>query len=79
MISRRTSTLLFTDLSKNTEFTDVTLACKDGHQARGTESHLVRFQLFLSEVSEKEQPYTPTELHDRNKVIEDLLAIVDFL
>ena len=55
----------FGNLREDKDFSDVTLACEDGHQL-GDPGCL---KSILSEASQTEQTSPPSNLYERNKVI----------
>merc|ERR1712129_371537 len=70
--------LSFGSLSKNTEFSDVTLVCEDGKQVKAHKVVLAStcpfFKNFL-----KNNPHPQTLIHMRGVKSADLIAIIDFL
>ena len=68
----------FVDLAKDTDFTDVTLACQDGHQVEAHKVILATSSPFFKNLLKKNKHAHPL-IYMRNIKSEDLLSIVDFL
>ena len=56
----------FRDLRKDSDFTDVTLACEDGHL--GTQSNPGSVQSVLPESVKKENAQSPLDIHERDEI-----------
>ena len=68
----------FSDLRKDSDFTDVTLACDDGHQVEAHKVILAASSPFFKNML-KRNKHTHPLICMRGMKSEDLLAIVDFL
>ena len=68
----------FEDLRKDTDFTDVTLACEDGHQVEAHKVILSAASPFFRNLLKRNKHAHPL-MNMRRMKSEDLLAIVDFL
>ena len=68
----------FVDLRKDNDFTDVTLACEDGHQVEAHKVVLSESSPFFQNLL-KRNKHTHPLIYMRGMKSEDLLAIVDFL
>ena len=68
----------FASLRKDTNFTDVTLACEDGYQVDAHKVILIASSPFFHNLLKKNKHAHPL-IYMRGMKSEDLLAIVDFL
>ena len=68
----------FAALRTDSDFTDVTLACQDGHQVNAHKVILAASSPFLQNLLKRNQHAHPL-IYMRGMNAEDLLAIVDFL
>ena len=68
----------FVDLRKDSDFTDVTLACKDGYQVEAHKVILSASSPFFQNLLKRNKHAHPL-IYIRGVKSEDLLAIVDFL
>ena len=68
----------FALLRKDTDFTDVTLACEDGYQVDAHKAVLVASSPFFNHIL-KRNKHAPPLIYMRGMKPDDLLAIVDFL
>ena len=68
----------FRDLRKDIDFTDVTLACENGHQFEAHKVILSASSPFFQNMLRRNQ-HTHPLIYMRGMKSEDLLAIVDFL
>ena len=68
----------FGDLRGDKDFTDVTLACEDGHQVEAHKVILASSSPFFKELLRKNQ-HTHPLIYMRALRSEDLIAIIDFL
>ena len=68
----------FADLRKDSDFTDVTLACQDGHQIEAHKVILAASSPFFQNLFKKNKHAHPL-IYMRGMNAEDLLSIVDFL
>ena len=68
----------FRDLRKDFEYTDVTLACKDGHQVEAHKVILSASSPFFQKLLKRNKHAHPL-IYMRGINSEDLMAIVDFL
>ena len=68
----------FRDLRKDSDFTDVTLACEDGHQIEAHKVILASSSPVFQNLLKRNKHAHPL-IYKRGMKSEDLLAIVDFL
>ena len=68
----------FSDLRKDSDFTDVTLACDDGYQVEAHKVILAASSPFFKNILKKNK-HTHPLIYMRAMKSEELLAIVDFL
>ena len=68
----------FRDLRKDSDFTDVTLACEDGHQVETHKVILAASSQFFQNLLKKKMHNHPL-IYMRGMKSEELTAIVDFL
>ena len=68
----------FVSLSKDTDFTGVTLACEDGHQVDAHKVILTSSSLFFLNILTRNKNAHPL-IYMKGMKSEDLVAIVDFL
>ena len=68
----------FIDLRKDSDFTDVTLACEDGHQVDTHKLILAASSPFFQNMLKRNKHAHPL-IYMRGMKSEDLIAIVDFL
>ena len=68
----------FIDLRKDSDFTDVTLACEDGYHVEAHKVILSAFSPFFQNLLKRNRHAHPL-IYMRGLKSEDLLAIVDFL
>ena len=68
----------FKDLRKDSDFTDVTLACEDGHQVEAHKVILAASSPFFQKLLRRNSHVHPL-IYMRRITAENLLAIVDFL
>ena len=68
----------FRDLRKDSDFTDVTLACEDGHQIEAHKVILASSSPVFQNLLKRNKHAHPL-IYMRGMKSEDLLAIVDFL
>ena len=68
----------FADLRKDSDFTDVTLACQDGHKIEAHKVILAASSPFFQNLFKKNKHAHPL-IYMRGMNAEDLLSIVDFL
>ena len=68
----------FAELGKDNEFTDVTLACQDGHQVEAHKVILATSSPFFKNLLKRNKHAHPL-IYMRGIKSEDLLAVVDFL
>ena len=69
---------IFGKLRDKNDFSDVTLACEDGHQVEAHKVILAASSPFFQKLLEKNKHPHPL-IYMRGMKSEDLLAIVDFL
>ena len=68
----------FRELRKDSEFTDVTLVCEDGHQVNAHKVILSASSPFFQNLLKRNKHAHPL-IYMRGMKSEDLLAIIDFL
>ena len=69
---------VFAELGKDTDFTDVTLACQDGHQVEAHKVILATSSPFFKNLLKRNKHAHPL-IYMRGMKSEDLLALMDFL